>query len=194
MRCYSNAAAKAAGLALALTIALISNAAHAEIVSAGPAGFALRHVADTPNAAAPVVWAALTDIGKWWDPEHTYSGDSRNLTLDPLVRGCFCEKLSLYAGVEHASVIFAQPTKMLRLSGALGPLQEFGVSGSMTWQIEPAGGGSRITLTYSVGGYADRPLADWAPIVDEVIGVQLQRLARYITTGNPAPPKTDAKP
>ena len=101
----------------------------AEIVSAGPSGFNLRHVAEVPNPA-PVVWASLADIGKWWDPEHTYSGDSRNLTLEPFVRGCFCEKLSLYAGIEHATVIYAQPAKTLRLSGALGPLQEFGVSGS----------------------------------------------------------------
>jgi hypothetical protein len=195
MRAYLNATTPSMVLAIALQIAMSPNAAKAEIVSAGPAGFALRHVADTPNATAPAVWAALTDIGKWWDPAHTFSGDSRNLTLEPIVRGCLCEKLSLYAGVEHARVVYAQPAKMLRLSGALGPLQEFAVTGSMTWQIEPAGGGSRITLTYNVGGYADRPLADWAPIVDEVIGVQLQRLARYIVTnGNPEPPKAEAKP
>ena len=158
--------------------------ARAEIVSAGPSGFNLRLVAEVPNPA-PVVWASLADIGKWWDPEHTYSGDSRNLTLEPFVRGCFCEKLSLYAGIEHATVIYAQPAKTLRLSGALGPLQDFGVSGVMTWNIEPAGGGSRITLTYNVGGFADRPLADWAPIVDEVLGGQVKRLVRYITQGNP---------
>lgn len=168
--------------------ASVSMPARAEIVSAGPAGFNLRMVADVPNPV-PVVWASLADIGKWWDPEHTYSGDSRNLTLEPFVRGCFCEKLSLYAGIEHATVIYAQPAKTLRLSGALGPLQEFGVSGVMTWNIEPAGGGSRITLTYNVGGYADRPLADWAPIVDEVLSGQLKRLVRYITQGNPEAPK-----
>lgn len=162
--------------------------ARAEIVSAGPSGFNVRQVAEVPNPA-PVVWAALTDVGRWWDPEHTYSGDSRNLTLDPTVRGCFCEKLSLYAGIEHARVIYAQPAKTLRLSGALGPLQEFGVSGVMTWSIEPAGGGSKITLTYSVGGFADRPLADWAPIVDEVLGGQLKRLARYVSQGSPEAPK-----
>lgn len=164
--------------------------ARAEIVSAGPSGFNLRHVAEVPNPA-PVVWAALADIGKWWDPQHTYSGDSRNLTLEPFVRGCLCEKLSLYAGVEHATVIYALPAKTLRLSGAFGPLQEFGVAGVMTWNIEPAGGGSRITLTYNVGGFADRPLADWAPLVDEVIGGQLKRLTRYITQGNPDAPKNE---
>ena len=57
--------------------------------------------------------------------------------------------------------------------------------------IEPAGGGSRITLTYNVGGFADRPLADWAPIVDEVLGGQLKRLTRYITQGNPEAPKVE---
>ncbi len=176
-----------------VTVLCIASAAslpaRAEIVNAGPSGFNLRHVAEVPNPA-PVVWASLTDIGKWWDPEHTYSGDSRNLTLEPLVRGCFCEKLSLYAGIEHATVLYAQPAKTLRLSGALGPLQEFGVSGVMTWSIEAAGGGSKITLSYNVGGFADRPLADWAPIVDEVLGGQRKRHARYITQGNPAEPKT----
>jgi hypothetical protein len=164
--------------------------ARAEIVNAGPSGFNVRQVAEVPNPAT-VVWAALTDIGKWWDPQHTYSGDARNLSLDPTVRGCFCEKLGLYAGIEHARVIYAQPAKTLRLSGALGPLQEFGVSGVMTWSIEPAGGGSKITLTYSAGGFADRPLADWAPIVDEVLGGQLKRLARYASQGNPEAPKDE---
>lgn len=171
-----------------------AGAAHAEIVSAGPGGFNIRHVAEAPNVAAPMVWAALADVGRWWDPEHTYSGDSRNLTLEPHPRGCLCEKLSLYAGIEHASVVYAQPAKTLRLSGALGPLQEFGVAGTMTWQIEPAGGGSRITLTYSAGGFADRPLSDWAPIVDEVLGVQLQRLTRFVTSGSPEGPQPESQP
>src|SRR5262245_62863020 len=127
---------------LLVLMCLGGSGAHAEIVSAGPAGFNLRHTAEVPNLPPPVIWAALADVAKWWDPKHTYSGDSRNLTLEPFVRGCFCEKLSLYAGIEHARVVYAQPTKTLRLNGALGPLQDFGVSGSMTWQIEPSGGGT----------------------------------------------------
>lgn len=172
-------AALLAGLAMA-------PATRAEIVNAAPNGFNLKHVVEATGVPPPTVWAALSDIGKWWDPEHTYSGDSRNLSLDPVPRGCFCEKLSLYAGIEHAHVVYAQPAKTLRLVGALGPLQEFGVSGALTWQIEAAGGGSRITVTYSAGGYADRPLSDWAPIVDEVVGNQAKRLARFVVTGNPA--------
>jgi hypothetical protein len=166
-----------------------SLAAQAEVVNSGPDGFNIRHVVDAPNVAPPVVWAALADIAKWWDSEHTYSGDSRNLSLEPIVRGCFCEKLSLYAGIEHGTVVYAQPAKTLRLRGALGPLQDFGVTGSLTWQIEVAAGGSRITMTYNVSGYADRPLSEWAPIVDEVLVEQTNRLARLVTAGSPEAPK-----
>jgi hypothetical protein len=172
----------------------LGSVAHAEIVNAGPNGFNLRHVIEAPNVAAPAIWAALADISKWWDPEHTYSGDARNLSLEPVVRGCFCEKLSLYAGIEHGTVVYAQPAKTLRVIGALGPLQEFGVTGALTWQIEAAGGGSKITMTYNVGGFADRPLSDWAPIVDEVLAVQAKRLGRFVTAGTPELPKADAKP
>ena len=170
---------------VALAAILLGGAAGAEIVSAGPGGFNIRYVVDAPNVPAPTVWAALSDVARWWDPNHTYSGDARNLSLDPVVHGCFCEKTSLYAGVEHARVVYALPAKTLRLSGALGPLQEFGVTGSLTWQIEAAGGGSRITMTYSVGGYADRPLSDWAPIVDEVLVTQMKRLGRLVNSGSP---------
>jgi len=183
----------AAALVALVAVVSSSAAAWAEVLSAGPAGFNIRHVVDTPNAPAPTVWAALSDIARWWDPEHTYSGNARNLSLDPVVLGCFCEKLSLYAGVEHARVVYALPAKTLRLSGALGPLQPFGVTGSLTWQIDPVGAGSRITMTYNVGGFADRPLAEWAPLVDAVMVAQTQRLASLVNSGNPEPAKPQTK-
>ncbi len=170
---------------------LFAAASHAEVIGTGPNGFNIRQIVEAPNVAPPVLWAAMTDVSKWWDPEHTYSGDSRNMTLDPVVRGCLCEKLGLYAGIEHATVVYALPAKILRLQGALGPLQEFAVTGSLTFQIEAAAGGSKLTVTYSVSGFTDRPMPDWAPIVDEVLQGQVQRLGRLVTTGNPAPPKAD---
>lgn len=160
--------------------------AKADIASSSANGFSVKHVVEAAGVPPATAWAGLTDVGRWWDPEHTYSGDARNLNVDPVPGGCFCEKLGMYAGVKHAEVVFAQPPKTLRFSGALGPLQEFGVNGSMTWSIEAAGGGSRITMIYNVGGAADRPLSDWAPIVDEVLGVQVKRLGRFLVTGHPA--------
>jgi hypothetical protein len=167
-----------------IALCLVSMSAPAEILSAGPSGFSIRHTAELPTAVPTAVWTVLLDPARWWDSEHTYSGDAHNLTLDPHVGGCFCEKLGLYAGVEHSRVVYVQPGKTLRLSGALGPLQQFGISGSLTWQIEPLANGSRLTVTYNAGGFADRPMADWAPQVDEVLGAQVQRLTRLINTGN----------
>jgi hypothetical protein len=50
-------------------------------------------------------------------------------------------------------------------------------------------------MTYNVGGAADRPLSDWAPIVDETLGTQVRRLGRFLSTGNPAAESgSEAKP
>jgi uncharacterized protein YndB with AHSA1/START domain len=166
--------------------------ASAEVVRSSEAGFTITQSVNV-TMPPPAAWSALTDVGRWWDPEHSFSGDARNITLEPFVGGCFCEKLGMYAGVQHMRVIFAQPPKLLRLSGALGPLQESAVTGSMTWTIEVAGGGSRIVMTYTVGGYADRPLSQWAPLVDSVLATQVQRLGRFISTGNPADVKAESK-
>jgi hypothetical protein len=169
-------------------LSVISMVARAEILSAAPTGFSIRHTTELPTAVPTAVWTVLLDPSRWWDSEHTYSGDAHNLTLDPHVGGCFCERLGLYAGAEHLRVVYIQPGKTLRLNGALGPLQQFGISGSLTWQIEPLANGSRLTLTYNAGGFADRPMSDWAPQVDEMLGVQVQRLARLINTGTPELP------
>jgi len=169
-----------------------SVAVQAEVVRSSEVGFTVSQSVNVPMPP-PAAWSALSEVGRWWDPVHTYSGDSRNMTLEPFVGGCFCEKLGMYAGVLHMTVIFAQPPKTLRLSGALGPLQQFAVNGSMTWTIEAAGGGSKISMSYTASGYADRPLSEWAPLVDSVLVTQMQRLGRFISTGNPADPKADAK-
>lgn len=166
-------------------------AAKAEVVRSSESGFTVSHSVNVPMPP-PAAWSALSDMGRWWDSEHTYSGDApRNMSLEPFVGGCMCEKLGMYAGIEHMRVIYAQPPKTLRLSGALGPLQEFAVTGALTWTIEAAGGGSKITMTYTAGGYTDRPMADWAPVVDSVLVTQVNRLGRFISTGNPAEPKRE---
>jgi len=66
----------------------------------------------------------------------------------------------------------------LRLSGALGPLQSEAVTGVLDFAIAAAPGGSRVTLTYSVGGYMRRGLTPIAPIVDKVLVEQLDGYKR----------------
>ena len=52
--------------------------------------------------------------------------DAKNLSIDARPGGCFCEKLPNGGGVEHARVVYVAPREVLRLSGALGPLQGVG--------------------------------------------------------------------
>jgi hypothetical protein len=72
-----------------------------------------------------------------------------------------------------------QPGKLLRLTGGLGPLQSLAVAGSLTWSFTPIAHGTRIELTYSVGGYSPDGFGDIAPAVDEVLSDQLRRLAAF---------------
>jgi uncharacterized protein YndB with AHSA1/START domain len=140
-------------------------------------------------AAPPAkVYDALTrDIGRWWDPAHTYSGDSRNLSLEARPGGCFCEQLPAGGGVEHGRVVLVMPGKRLRLAGGLGPLQESGVSGALTWDVAEREGATELTLTYAVGGYRQGGLQGLAPIVDSVLAGQVRRLKSFAEKGTPTP-------
>ena len=157
--------------------------AHAAVVDSTQVGFLVRSEA-TVHAAPDSVYRALTGrIGAWWDSEHTFSGDSRNLSLDATPGGCFCESLPGGGGVRHLTVIFASPPRSLRLVGALGPLQGAGVAGSLTWSLSPAPDGTKVSVEYSVGGYFPGGLPSLAPAVDAVMGGQLLRLMRFVETG-----------
>jgi uncharacterized protein YndB with AHSA1/START domain len=171
-------------LALALALIAAGAAASAEVVDVGDNGFTVRNTA-TVAADADRAWAALVDVGKWWDPAHTYSGDSANLSLDPKPQGCWCERLSGKPAVVHMTVLFAQPCKLLRMSGGLGPLQSMAVTGTMTWTLAPAGNGTAVELTYLVGGYNRGGFKDLAPGVDSVLRAQFDRYVRFVNTGKP---------
>ncbi|QUD90814.1 ATPase [Phenylobacterium montanum] len=171
-------------LAAVAAVVASSGAARAEVVDVQPNGFEVRHalhLAVPPDKA----YAALVDIGRWWSPDHTFSGDSANLSIEPKAGGCFCEALKDGGSVAHMRVVFVAPGKMLRLEGALGPLQTLGVTGHLAFALKPQDGGADLVLTYDVGGYAKDGFAGWATPVDHVLGLQMARLKAYAETGKP---------
>ncbi len=170
--------------ALVATCWLISVQAHAEVRETAANGFVVESSVVT-SASSQAAYLALTgSLPQWWDPAHTWSGRSENLRLEPSAGGCFCETLS-DGEVEHARVILARAGQMLRLQGALGPLQEMAVLGVLTFAVAPEGAGSRITLNYRVAGSLTSEAAKLAPLVDKVLGIQLARLGMFIDTGKP---------
>jgi uncharacterized protein YndB with AHSA1/START domain len=165
-------------LACALMLAGAA-AAQAEVVDKSPAGFTTK--TSVTIAAPPAqVYAMLARVGEWWDPAHTYSGDAKRMTIEAKAGACFCETLANGGSIQHGVVVYANPDETLRVSGALGPLQELGVSGSLTWSLQASGSGTTATVTYAVGGYAPGGLDTLAAIVDQVIGTQLTRLKAAI--------------
>ena len=69
---------------------------------------------------------------------------------------------------------------------ALGPLQTIGAAGGMAWTLTDEGQGTRLTWSYTVGGFSPGGLEAWAAPVDGVLTLQLNRLKALAETGDPA--------
>ena len=162
-------------------LALNSTTAYAEVRSLSDAGFTSHNEAEI-SATPAEVWTLLLEPSEWWSDAHTYSGSASNMAIALEVGGCFCEAMPGADGVpggriEHMRVIYLAPHSTLRMTGALGPLQSEAVTGVLTATIEPTASGSKIVWDYAVGGYMRMPMDQVAPLVDQVIGEQLARLA-----------------
>jgi uncharacterized protein YndB with AHSA1/START domain len=175
------------GICLAIVLSgLFVEPTKAEVIDSSVQGFTITNKV-TVSASSDKVYDAIVKIGNWWSPDHTYSGNSKNLSIEPVPGGCFCEIASKLQ-VRHGTVVFVNPGKLLRISTALGPLQEQGVSGALTFSIKPVEKVSEIEMTYRAGGYFQGGLDKIAPPVDSVQKEQLHRLKQYLDTGNPNKP------
>lgn len=152
----------------------------ARVVSASPDGFVSEHVLDFPVPPDEVYVALTQDVSRWWDAEHSYTGDAQNFSLDARAQGCFCEHFPNGGSVEHMRVLHAEPGHFLRLQGGLGPLQRMPVTGIMDFELTANGSGSRLTYRYAVAGPDSAELEAMAGPVDAVQGGQLKRLLNYV--------------
>ncbi len=170
--------------ALAMLASAHSAPAFAEVMASSPSAFTIRGeqvIAASPERA----WGEVTQISRWWDSAHTYSGDARRLSLTARAGGCFCERWNGQS-VEHARVILAMESegvRTLRMYGALGPLQAMGAHGVLTITVAPQGVGAKISFEYRVDGDASLELDSLAAPVNSVLMMQLERLSRFAATG-----------
>ena len=172
----------------ALLISLLLGASapvSAEVVSASDNGFEVRE-AVTLVVPPEDAFVSFEDIGSWWDPQHTYSGKSENLSLNLSPGGCFCERFPKGGGIEHLRVTYVEPGSRVVLSGSLGPLLYEATSGVMDVQVKKVAGGAQMILDYKVAGFAKGGAAKLAPAVDQVLAEQLKRYRQFAA----ARPKT----
>lgn len=174
---------------------LASAPAHAEVIEQSETSFVIHFEADV--AAPPAeVWNKLVAPQGWWSKDHTYSGDAANLFIDSQATGCFCEKIPAPEGqrmgsVEHARIINVLPGRMMRMTGAFGPLQSEALTATLTIALKPSGETTHMSWDYVVGGYMRLKVADIAPLVDKVLSEQFTSLvAKAGVAAEPAGAKT----
>lgn len=188
----------AALLPAALAAAMFgATPAYADVAVQADNGFVVQTALDIPGKSPPEVWQALLKPAKWWNPLHSWSGDADNLYLDAQAGGCYCELLPLpkdapagmrRGSVEHARVLATMPPRLLRMVGALGPLQGEALTGTLTITLKAnPDGGTHMVWSYVVGGFMRMKVADIAPIVDKVLAEQASRLSDLAQApGDPA--------
>ena len=172
-------------IAATITSVALAFAAAAKVTTQSPTGFTVAYEADiaaTPHAA----YDAFVQAGAWWNAKsHSYSGDGKNISIDVKPGGCWCEALKDGGFVRHMTVEHAAPGTRLVFSGGLGPLAYMGASGQMIVSIEAKGTGSRVKLTYAVGGHDAKDFKDIAKGVDGVLDEAFKRYVNYASTGKP---------
>lgn len=154
--------------------------ANAEVIHQSPQGFTIT-IEKTVNVSAEKAYQQFLKVDQWWNSEHTWFGDAKNLYIEPKVNGCFCEvdgdKQAL-----HMTVSYINPNKEVRMIGGLGPLQMMGIHGGMSWQfIELSPNKTQIKHQYQVVGVIQGGLDKLAPIVDKVQTIQVTGLVNALS-------------
>jgi len=154
---------------------LWASIATAEVVHSSESGFEIKMSVSVP-AAPEQAYEQFLRVGEWWSSDHTWFGKAENLSIDPVAGGCFCE-VDGGQSVLHMTVSCVAPNREIRLQGGLGPLQQMGLHGVLTFKFIPVSDNeTNIVQLYRVTGYDPHGLKALAPIVDQVQTMQLNRL------------------
>ena len=163
-----------ASLALAALSALPTPTI-AETVSSSDTHYVLRHEASSTRTAGEL-WQRLIRPETWWHPDHTYSGDSGNLSLDARAGGLWLESWD-GGSVAHGTVLFVRDGSVLRMNAPFGPLQALGAHTIWTITISPDGNGSRVVFDEVSNG---PPTADMTTLAEAVDFVKNEAIGRLV--------------
>lgn len=151
----------------------------AEVRAAGRTGFQLEITRTCAGDANEVLSHIVQRVDRWWDAEHSYSGDASNFSMD-LKRACFLEQLQDGGFVRHLEIVHYRPGKELVLSGGLGPLQKMGVCGALSFSVQSSQPDrTELIVLYNVSGFSKEGFEGLAPIVDQVVAGQIDRLQKF---------------
>lgn len=163
---------------------VVSTNATANVNFANTNGFSITN---SSNSSAPVetVYSHFVQhIDMWWPKDHTWWKGT--LSIDEKAGGCFCE-ISDNESAAHMQIAFIEPNKKVVMTGGLGPFQEMGVHGALTWLFTPTDNGTKVTLTYHASGpiqfngvlASNEEAANLVNVVDKVQAQQLNALTTF---------------
>ena len=152
----------------------ISTATQAAVVDASDTHYRLRHEA-TSTLAPAAMWRRLLHPERWWHPDHTYSGDAANLSLDARAGGYWLENWS-GGSVAHGRVLLVQDERVLRLDAPFGPLQGLGAVATWTITLEPIDEGTRVVFEETATAAPGSAMEAMAKAVDGVKSEAIRRL------------------
>ena len=162
-------------IAAFMTAGLLAGASTSgEILSASDTHFELRHESGS-KLTADQLWQRLSDPASWWHPDHTYSEDAANLTLDLQAGGLWREDWD-GRSVSHGRVLYVEPGRMLHMEAPFGPLQGLGAYTIWTITVTGADGGSLVVFEEVSTGPPTASMAETAKAVDFVKGEAIRRL------------------
>lgn len=163
-------------IAFALTF---SAPAAADVVDVAANGFEIRQ--QVRIAASPEkVWDTLIVPARWWSGDHSFSGSSANITIDPRVGGCWCETLPNGGGVQHMEITHIAPPKSVVFHGALGPFYNLAADGALSFTLVANGSETDVTVVFRAGGYVKEGFQKWASAVDGVFAQQVGNLKKSL--------------
>ncbi len=168
---------------LLLLLLLLPFISVSQVIGSDNHGFQLK-IEKEVNVDKATAYQQFINVSQWWNADHTWFGNSEELSIEPVVGGCFCE-INGDKQAMHMTISYVEPNNEIKMVGGLGPLQMMGLNGGMSWKFDAIDDKrTKITFHYQVSGYVNGGLTKLAPIVDQVQRLQLTRLANLLNTGN----------
>lgn len=176
--------------------ALFTPHALSKVNYADNSGFSITNVSESSAPVEVVYDNFINHIDNWWPKDHTWWKGT--LKIDEYAGGCFCESTET-ASAAHMQISFIHPQKKVVMTGGLGPLQEMGIYGALTWEfnsLDDEGSddnkfntGTRVTLTYHASGIIHfngkkATNEDAVKLVNVVDKVQAQQLSSLTSFSN----------
>lgn len=126
--------------------------------------FSFKVEVAVPGTTTQIYDAMTGDISGWWD--HSFSEKPYRLYIDAVPGGGFYEIFNAGGdGVKHATVIYSDRGKMLRMDGPLG-LSGKAIQTVTTYELSPNGSDStKVSLSVHAAG----EIGDGVPAVVESV-------------------------